>query len=223
VPTGAGFWTPWLPFALPQSWPFCWWLAVVLDHYSRRALGFALFTRPPTSAQLRQFLGRVIAGVGAAPKYLVTDCGTQFTCDGFAFWCGKHGIRRRHGAVGQPGSIAVVERFIRTLKDSCTRVLPVVSLLRRSFQHELQLFIDWYNTDLPHTTHEGATPDEIYFARRPACRQPRFECRAQWPRASPCARPQTLVKGQPGVCLELLVEFVANRRHLPRVKLTRAA
>jgi len=27
VPTAAGFWAPWLPFAWPQSWPFCWWVA----------------------------------------------------------------------------------------------------------------------------------------------------------------------------------------------------
>jgi hypothetical protein len=74
-------------------------------------------------------------------------------------------------------------------------------------------FIDWYNADLPHTTLEGATPDEIYFARRPACGQPRFECRDR----------RRSFKGQPGVCLELVVEFVADRRHLPRVQLTRAA
>jgi transposase-like protein len=30
VPTGAGFWVPWLPYSLPQSWPFCWWVAVVV-------------------------------------------------------------------------------------------------------------------------------------------------------------------------------------------------
>jgi hypothetical protein len=24
VPTGLGFWISWSPFALPQSWPFCW-------------------------------------------------------------------------------------------------------------------------------------------------------------------------------------------------------
>jgi len=25
------FWCPWLLFALPQRWPFCWWLCVVVD------------------------------------------------------------------------------------------------------------------------------------------------------------------------------------------------
>jgi hypothetical protein len=65
VPTGAGFWVPWLPFALPQCWPFCWWLAVVIDHFSRKALGYAVFKQQPTSQQVRQFLGRLIAVLSA--------------------------------------------------------------------------------------------------------------------------------------------------------------
>jgi hypothetical protein len=43
----------------------------------------------------------------------------------------------------------------------------VIPVLRRSFLRKLQLFRDWYN-DRPHTTLACATPDEIYFARRPA-------------------------------------------------------
>ncbi len=69
----------------------------------------------------------------------------------------------------------------------------------------------------------GATPDEVYFRRRSAGRQPRFEPRPGWPRASPCAKPRVLVKGRPGARLDLYVEFLSNRRHLPRVTLTRAA
>jgi hypothetical protein len=38
-----------------------------------------------------------------------------------------------------------------------------------------------------------------------------------------CAQPQVLAKGQPGVRLELAVEFLANQRHLPRVTIRRAA
>ena len=90
------------------------------------------------------------------------------------------------------------------------------------FWREGDLFFAWYN-NLPHMTLQGATPDEVYFRRRPACRAPRFEPRAAWPRASPCAKPRTLVKGQQGVHLRLTVVFVGNRRHLPRVTLTRAA
>ena len=77
VPTSAGFWSSWLPFALPQCWPFCWWLAVVVDHYSRRVLGFRLFLGQPGSMHITQFLGRVIAGIGTAPRHLVTDQGNS--------------------------------------------------------------------------------------------------------------------------------------------------
>jgi hypothetical protein len=44
--------------------------AVVIDHHSRRALGVALFRKQPTSEQVRHFLGRIIAVLGAAPPGL---------------------------------------------------------------------------------------------------------------------------------------------------------
>jgi hypothetical protein len=126
------------------------------------------------------------------------------------------------GAIGQTGSIAVIERFIKTLKDEGTRRFAIVPLSRLAFQQEQSLFVRWYNANRPHTTLAGATPDERYFGAYPACRKPRFEPRAHWPRASPCAAPRALVKGQPGVGLQLHVDFVGHHRHLPCVS-TRAA
>ena len=45
----------------------------------------------------------------------------------FKDWCRSKGIKPRYGAVGKHGSIAVVERAIRTLKNECTRriLLPL--------------------------------------------------------------------------------------------------
>ena len=63
VPTSSGLWAPWMPFALPQVWPFCWWTALVLDHFSRCVVGFAVFTKQPTSVQVHSLLGRPIAKV----------------------------------------------------------------------------------------------------------------------------------------------------------------
>jgi hypothetical protein len=77
VPTAWGFWVPWLPWALPQRWPFCWWIAVGVDHFSRRIVGFTVFPQNPTSIAVRQFLGHVIAEVGESPPHLITDHGTQ--------------------------------------------------------------------------------------------------------------------------------------------------
>jgi len=103
VPTSLGMWTTWTPFALPQVWPFCWWAAVVIDHFSRRAMGVAVFKKQPTAIQVRTFLGRLYAK--AKPKYIICDRGSQFWCHGFKAWCKRKGIRPRFGAVGKYGSI----------------------------------------------------------------------------------------------------------------------
>jgi transposase InsO family protein len=31
------------PFALTQHWPFCFWVAIVVDHFSRRVMGVTAF------------------------------------------------------------------------------------------------------------------------------------------------------------------------------------
>ncbi len=69
VPTNAGFGVPWLPYAWPQSWPFCWWVAVVVDHFSRAVVGFAVFVKRPTSLEMQRVLDRAIRKVGSRPKY----------------------------------------------------------------------------------------------------------------------------------------------------------
>ena len=70
----------------------------------------------------------------------------------------------------------------------------------------------------------SATPDEVYFKRMPACRRPRLEPRSRWPRRSPCARPQVLVRGRPGSnAIEIAVECRGGRKHLPIVTLRHAA
>jgi len=222
VPTGAGSWAPWVPFALPQCWPFCWWLAIVIDHYSRRAMGFSVFPKRPTSLAMRSFLGQLIARVHATPKYVICDKDSVFWCAGFKRWCRRKGIRPRFGAVGQHGSIALVERFIRTLKNERTR-RRLVPQRQRDFRRELSGFFHWYNECRPHAAVGGRTPNEVYFRLRPANRRPRIEPRKRWPRRSRCAGPNALVAGQPGDRFTLKVEFLGGQRHLPIVSLKRAA
>ena len=43
VPISGGFWTYWMPNAISQRWPVCWWVLNVVDHISRRSIGFAVF------------------------------------------------------------------------------------------------------------------------------------------------------------------------------------
>ncbi len=38
-------WVPWVPWTLLQRWPFCFWLGVVMDHYSRSVVAWKLFRK----------------------------------------------------------------------------------------------------------------------------------------------------------------------------------
>ncbi len=222
VPTSLGFWTSWLPMALPQRWPFCWWVAVVIDPYSRRNMGFAVFRQQPTAFLVRKFIERLIRGAGSTPRHLVTDQDKQFRDHNFRQWCRRREIRQRFGAIGKYGSIAIIKRFIRTTKQECTRRL-LVSYVGRSLQRELTLFFTWYNEQRPHNGLLAATPDEVYHGAVPACLQPRFEPRTHWPRGAPCATPDVKIRGRRGVRLELHVDYLAGRKHLPIVTLKHAA
>ena len=222
VPTVSGFWASWVPFALPQSWPFCWWVAVAIDHCSRRLMSLAVFPNKPDSRTACAFLERVIRCAGSRPKYLVCDKDKIFWCKTFKDWCRREGIKPRYGAVGEHGSISVVERAIRTLKNGCTRRM-LVPQRRREFCRELISFQDWYNEHRPHMTLESSTPNEVYFGLYPANRLPRLEPRKQWPRRSRCAKPRTLVAGRPGDRFSLEVHYLEGRRHLPVVTLGLAA
>ncbi len=221
MPTSHGFWTSWDPFALPQVWPFCWWVGVAIDHCSRRVMGFAIFRCQPTSAAVRRFLEHLVRS--HQPRYFVSDQGRQFVAREFRRLCRRRGIRQRFGAIGQYGSLAVIERCIQTLKTECTRRLITVPYRLAAFEQDLALYCSWYNSHRPHTRHGGATPDEVYYHRRPAVRAPRFEPRPRWPRRSPCASPRTLIRGQPGVQLDLAVRYLDGRRHLSIVTLKRVA
>ena len=139
VPTIGGFWISWLPLSLPQRWPFSWWVAVVVDHFSRRAMGVAHFKKEPTARDMTRWLGSVCRAAGGRPGQLITDHGPQFTADEFGAWCLRRDIQQRFGAIGKYGSLAVIERFIRSLKNECTRLLPIVPLARTAFARELDL------------------------------------------------------------------------------------
>jgi transcriptional regulator with XRE-family HTH domain len=142
APIVTGFWCAWLPWALPQRWPFCWWLAVAVDSFSRRALGSATFYKQPTSEQVRAFLGRAIHAAGGPPKHLICDRGGQFDCRGFRKWCRRRGIQVRYGAVGWPRGSPCAKPWALTRGDPGAQLelhvgfqqgrahLPVVALNR---------------------------------------------------------------------------------------------
>ena len=128
----------------------------------------------------------------------------------------------RATAVGKHGSIAVVERFIRSMKDECTRRI-LVPLRRGAMRTELSLYVGWYNEHRPHQWLEGKTPREVYNGLIPRNANPRYEPRPKWPLESHCAAPQTRIKGKRGGRLNLVIGYLEGRKHLPVIELRKAA
>ncbi len=198
------------------------WLALAEDHFSRRVMGFRLFKKKPGSVQVRSFLAWTFHKATAVAKYIVCDRDGVFDCPGFRDWCERHGIKPRYGAVGRHGSLAVIERLIRTVKDECTRRI-MVPLRVEKVRAELDAFFRWYNGQRPHMALRGRTPDEVYFWRKAADEQPRYEPRRKYPRDAWCASTQTKVKGRRGVRLRLDVSHFEGRKHLPLLSVRPAA
>jgi putative transposase len=206
VPTCSGFWVPWIPFALPQVWPFCWWVGVVLDHFSRRVVGFRIFRTPPPSEDVCRFLQSTIRMAGCKPKYIVSDKGIQFWCEHFKNWCRRHGIRPRFGAVGRYGSVALIERFLRSLKTECTRRI-LVPPRDRDFRHELALYVTWYNRYRPNQGLDGLVPFQLVDALSVST-----TLNLRHPEVANSNIPK----------FELLVTSLEGRRHLPIIELRKA-
>ena len=222
VPTSMGLWTSAFPFALPQRWPFCWWLVVLADQYSCRIMSLAAFRKRPSAEDVRAVVARAVRAAHVAPKYLITDRGDHFRALVFRTWCNRTGIRHLFGALGQIGSIPFIERLIKTIKSECTRRL-VFPYSGSAARKELALFRTWYNRVRPHWRLQGATPDEVHDGARPFWDRARFEPRARWPRNAPCASPPSRIGGRCGARLVLHVRYLEGRKHLPIVTLRRVA
>ena len=190
--------------------------AVVLDHHSRAVVACIAFRKQPTAAAICALLDRAILDAGRAPRHLVTDRGVQFQSEYLA-WCERRRVRPRFGAVGKKGSIALVERFIRSLKDECLRRIPV-SLESAALRREIDAYVGWYNAFRPHSSLGGAAPADRLARRRgfgiAIETRPRYPLRRRGKR-----RRRRRLRGT----LRLVIEHHRGRPHLPVVTLREAA
>jgi putative transposase len=132
---------------------------------SRMLLGVRVFLKEPTAEEMIALLNETIAKYGA-PRHFVSDQGSQFSDDGFKANLKRQGIRQRYGAVGKTGSIAIIERFWRTLKETGRfKILP--PLVPSDMQPRLDLALTWYAYLRPHLALDGATPAEAHFGIHP--------------------------------------------------------
>ena len=78
----------------------------------------------------------------------------------------QHGTRRRYGAVGRKGSIAIIERLWRSMKQEYVRRLFLYRSLA-ALDRRLRRWARWFNDHRPHQGLDQRTPDDVYRARPP--------------------------------------------------------
>ena len=141
-------------------------VAVVFDAFSRMPLSARVFGKEPSSAEIARFVSRATRKCGR-PAHFVSDRGACFTGKVFRRRLERLGVKQRFGAIGRKGSIALIERFWRTLKDTLgLRLLR--PLVAEDLMETIELGLVHYAHFRPHHALGGATPVEIYFGRTPA-------------------------------------------------------
>jgi transposase InsO family protein len=147
----------------------CWgvWpiqVLVAIDHFSRKVVCIVPL-EGPNAGWIVEGLGQAMQKHGV-PKHIISDQANVFVGDVFTELLKQWNIKPRVGAVGKHGSIAVMERVIKTVKYEWLRCVPLI----KGFDHLTSLcaeFETWYNAWRPHMTLNGLRPDDLYYDRKP--------------------------------------------------------
>src|SRR5664279_4459096 len=92
-------------------------VAVVFDAFSRMPLSARVFSKEASALEIARFVSRTAQSHGR-PAHFVSDRARCFTGEIFRRKLLWLGVKQRFGAVGKKGSIALIERLWRTLKDA---------------------------------------------------------------------------------------------------------
>jgi transposase InsO family protein len=148
-----------------RTWEGWLYLAVILDAYSRKVVGWALAEHLRAELATAALQMALISRQPAPGLVCHSDRGTQYTSAAYRDLVEQHGLRQ---SIGRPGTCwdnAVAESFFATLKNELIylHVWPT----RQSAQTAVFAFIEgWYNRVRLHSTLDYASPqmyEEDYY------------------------------------------------------------
>ena len=136
-----------------QGWMY---LAIVMDLYSRRIIGWAISPRMTVGLVGRALQMAINIRQPSSGMLFHSDRGSQYTSGSFSRLLSKHGITASMSSVGACLDNAVVERFFGSLKNEW--LLNIVHLTRESMKADVEEYIRYYNHERLHTTLGDLTP-----------------------------------------------------------------
>jgi putative transposase len=141
------------------------WVGAVIDAFSRRVLAIGVAPLGPAALSAVRLLRLALRDAGA-PRWLVSDHGPEFTSRVVSRFLTRRGIRRRFGAIGTTGSLALLERFWGSMKREYARGI-LLFRPHRTIERQLRAYAQWANAERPHQGLGQRTPDDVFYGRAP--------------------------------------------------------
>lgn len=129
----------------------------VEDQFTRRGLGVEVDTSLPGQRIVR-VLERLVA-IWGKPAMIVSDNGTELTCNAMLRWTSENGIAWHYIAPGKPMQNGYMESFNGKLRDECLNEHVFSSLAQAR-----RIIESWcvdYNEVRPHSSLRYQTPEEF--------------------------------------------------------------
>lgn len=138
-----------------EGWMY---LAIVMDLYSRRIVGWHIDKRMTTDLVSKAIMKAY--NLRQPPKGLVfhSDRGSQYTSKYYRKLLANYGIRASMGDVGACWDNAVVERFFGSLKHDW--LLKVPQPTREDMRNDVMAYMRYYNLERLHTANGDLSPIE---------------------------------------------------------------
>lgn len=136
-----------------EGWMY---LAVVMDLYSRRIVGWSIDKRMTKALVSRAIIQAVNLRRPKSGLVLHSDRGSQYTSKHYRQLLRNYGIRASMGDVGACWDNAVVERFFGSFKHDW--VLKVAQPTREHMKKDVMAYIRYYNNDRLHTSNNDMSP-----------------------------------------------------------------
>lgn len=136
-----------------EGWMY---LAIVMDLYSRRIIGWAIDKRMTTSLISRAMIKAYNLRQPTKGLVFHSDRGSQYTSKAFAKLLKGYGVRASMGDVGACWDNAVVERFFGSLKHDW--LFKVNQPTRAHMKQDVTAYMKYYNQDRLHSTNGDLSP-----------------------------------------------------------------
>jgi len=139
------------------------YLTAVVDVYSRKILAHRVAITME-ALHAKEVLQEALSRYGV-PEIVNTDQGSQFTAQEFVDTVFDAGAKLSMDGRGAWRDNVFVERVWRSVKYECVYLKAYESVSEA--RSDIARYIDWYNAERGHSSHDGQTPDAVWMAGLP--------------------------------------------------------